>query len=80
MLEVAMKKIIARNELFKIFFVEQGDGDSTRSYYELVEDPNRTVEVFDSYSLAEQVMIQKTEFWKMMIKKVPLYFEVRFIA
>lgn len=75
-----MKKIIARNELFKIFFVEQNDGDTVRSYYELVEDPNRTVDIFESYSLAEQVMLQKTEFWKTMLKKVPLYFEVRFIA
>lgn len=75
-----MKKIIARNELFKIFFVEQDDGGTVTSYYELVEDPNRTVDIFESYSLAEQVMLQKTEFWKTMLKKVPLYFEVRFTA
>ncbi len=75
-----MKKIIARNELFKIFFVQQNDGDNVKSYYELVEDPNMTVEIFETFSRAEQVMIQKTEFWKTMIKKIPLYFEVKFIA
>ncbi|PUA27455.1 MAG: hypothetical protein B0W54_12820 [Cellvibrio sp. 79] len=77
-----MKKIMTSNDLFKIFFVENYDPDKNAitSYYELVETPNRTVEVFETFSLAEQVMQQKTEFWKALIKKIPLYFEVRFIA
>ena len=77
-----MKKIMTSNELFKIFFVEKYDPDKNAitSHYELVETPNITVEVFETLSLAEQVMQQKTELWKILIRKIPLYFEVTFIA
>ncbi|HEY8939058.1 MAG TPA: hypothetical protein VIM59_02670 [Cellvibrio sp.] len=77
-----MKKIISSNELFKILCVEVYDNnkESLTSYYELIEEPNRVVDVFDTLSVAEAVMQQKTEFWRSLIKRVPLYFEVRFIA
>ncbi|HTF94746.1 MAG TPA: hypothetical protein VL995_01315 [Cellvibrio sp.] len=77
-----MKKIMTSNDLFKIFLVEKYDPDknSITSYYELVEAPNTTVDVFETFSLAEHVMQERTEFWKTLIKKIPLYFEVRFIA
>lgn len=77
-----MKKIISSNELFKIVFVSSydADEDAINSHYELVEEPNKTIEIFDSYTVAEQVMQQKTEFWKSLLKKIPQYCEVRFTA
>lgn len=77
-----MKKIISSNELFKIVFVAVYDAneDSVSSYYELVEEPNTIIQIFQSYEIAEKVMQQKTEFWKLMLKKIPCYCEVRFIA
>lgn len=77
-----MKKIISSNELFKIFLVEKYDPDSQAviSHYELFEGRHRPVETFESLAKAEQTMLQKTEFWKQLIKKVPLYIEGRFIA
>jgi hypothetical protein len=77
-----MKKIISSNELFKIFLVEKYDPDNQTvvSYYELFEGRHRPVETFESLAKAEQTMVQKTEFWKQLTKKIPLYFEARFIA
>ncbi|HTF97648.1 MAG TPA: hypothetical protein VL995_16040 [Cellvibrio sp.] len=77
-----MKKIISSNELFKIVFVAvyDADEDSVSSYYELVEEPNTTIQIFQSYEIAEKVMKQKTEFWTSMLRKIPHYCEVRFIA
>lgn len=77
-----MKKIISSNELFKIFLVEKYDPDNraVTLYYELFEGGHRPVETFESLAKAEQTMQQKTEFWKQLIRKVPLYIEGRFIA
>ncbi len=77
-----MKKIISSNELFKIFLVERYDADkqAVTAHYELVEGPHAPVEIFESFRTAEQAMQQKTEFWKQLLKKIPLYFEARFIA
>lgn len=77
-----MKKIMSRNELFKIVLVTIYDAgeDAIKSHYELIEEPNRTVDIFDSYSMAEQVMRQKTEFWKTVLAAIPQYLEVRFTA
>ena len=77
-----MKKIISSNELFKIFLVEKYDADNQTvvSHYELFEGGHRPVETFESFAKAEQTMLQKTEFWKQLTKKIPLYFEARFIA
>jgi hypothetical protein len=77
-----MKKIISSNELFKIFLVEKYDADnqSVVSHYELFEGGHRPVETFESLDKAEQTMLQKTEFWKQLTQKIPLYFEARFIA
>ncbi|HTF95451.1 MAG TPA: hypothetical protein VL995_04895 [Cellvibrio sp.] len=77
-----MKKIISSNELFKIFLVEKYDVDrnAVTSHYELVEGPHVPVEIFESFPVAEQAMRQKTEFWKQLLKKIPLYVEARFIA
>jgi hypothetical protein len=77
-----MKKIISSNELFKIFLVERYDQDNQTviSHYELFEGGHLPVETFESFAKAEQTMQQKTEFWKQLTKKVPLYFEARFIA
>lgn len=77
-----MKKIISSNELFKIFLVEKYDPDNQTvvSHYELFEGGHRPVETFESLAKAEQTMLQKTEFWKQLTKKIPLYFEARFIA
>ena len=77
-----MKKIILSNEIFKIFLVEKYDADNqtVKSYYELFEGGHRPVETFESLAKAEQTMLQKTEFWKQLIRKVPLYLEGRFIA
>lgn len=77
-----MKKIISSNELFKIFLVEKYDADNQTvvSQYELFEGGHRPVETFESLAKAEQTMQQKTEFWKQLIKRVPLYIEGRFIA
>jgi len=77
-----MKKIISSNELFKIFLVEQHDSDNqtVSLHYELFEGGHRPVETFESLAQAEQTMLQKTEFWKQLTKKIPLYFEARFIA
>lgn len=77
-----MKKIISSNELFKIFLVEKYDpvNQSVTSYYELFEGGHRPVEMFESLAKAEQTMLQKTEFWKQLTKKIPLYLEARFIA
>lgn len=77
-----MKKIISSNELFKIFLVEKYDPDNqtVTSYYELFECGHRPVETFESLAKAEQSMLQKTEFWKQLIKKIPLHLEGRFIA
>lgn len=74
-----MKKIISSNDLFKIVLVENESVDGCAgSHYELIEVPNTSGQTFESFSIAEQVMRQKTEFWKSIIRK--LYFEVRFIA
>jgi len=77
-----MKKIISSNELFKIFLVEEYDPDNQTvvSHYELFEGGHRPVETFESLAKAEQTMLQKTEFWQQLIKKIPLYLEARFIA
>lgn len=77
-----MKKIISSNELFKIFLVEKYDADNQTvvSQYELFEGGHRPVETFESLAKAEQTMQQKTELWKQLIQKVPLYFEGCFIA
>ena len=77
-----MKKIMSRNDLFKIVLVTIYDAgeDVTKSHYELIEEPNRTVDIFDSYSMAEHVMQQKTEFWKSVLAAIPQYIQVRFIA
>ncbi|MDR7088387.1 MULTISPECIES: hypothetical protein [Cellvibrio] len=77
-----MKKIISSNELFKIFLVENYDADNQKvtSHYELFEGGHRPVETFESLDQAQQTMLQKTEFWKQLTKKIPLYFEARFIA
>ncbi len=77
-----MKTIISSNELFKIFLVERYDADNQTivSHYELFEGGHRPVEIFESLDQAEQTMLQKTEFWKQLTKKIPLYFEARFIA
>lgn len=77
-----MKKIISSNELFKIFLVEKYDADNqtVTLHYELFEGGHRPVEIFESLAKAEQTMQQKTEFWKQLTKKIPLYFEGRFIA
>ena len=77
-----MKKIISSNELFKIFLVEKYDPDNqaVTVQYELFEGGHRPVETFESLDQAEQTMLQKTEFWKQLTKKIPLYFEARFIA
>lgn len=77
-----MKKIISSNELFKIFLVEKYDPDNQKVTlsYELFEGGHRPVETFESLAKAEQTMLQKTEFWKQLTKKIPLYFEARFIA
>jgi hypothetical protein len=77
-----MKKIISSNELFKIFLVEKYDPDNHTviSHYELFESGHRPVETFESLAKAEQTMVQKTEFWQQLIKKMPLYLEARFIA
>jgi len=73
-----MKTIMSRNDLFQIVLVEDTEYGTTPPYYELIETPNTTIQTFDSYSLAEQVMQQKTEFWRTLIRK--LYFEAHFIA
>ena len=77
-----MKKIISSNELFKIFLVEKYDPDNQAviSHYELFEGGHRPVETFESLAKAEQTMLQKTEFWEQLIRRVPLYLEGRFIA
>ncbi len=77
-----MKTIISSNELFKIFFVESYDADKKTviSHYELFEGGHRPVEIFDTFAKAEQTMLEKTEIWKQLVKKIPLYFEARFIA
>lgn len=77
-----MKKIMSSNELFKIFLVERYDPENQKvvAYYELFEGGHRPVETFESLAKAEQTMLQKTEFWKQLTKKIPLYFEARFIA
>jgi hypothetical protein len=77
-----MKKAISSNELFKIFLVERYDAEKKAiiAHYELFEGAHRPVEVFESFAKAEQTMVQKTEFWKQLIRKVPLYLEARFIA
>ncbi len=77
-----MKKIISSNELFKIFLVEHYDAENntTSSHYELFEGLHIPVEIFESFSKAEQAMQQKTEFFTQLIKRIPLYFEARFIA
>lgn len=74
-----MKTIISSNDLFKIVLVENESTDGyAGSHYELIEAPNASGQTFESLSTAEQVMRQKTEFWKSIIRK--LYLEVRFIA
>ncbi|WP_039912843.1 hypothetical protein [Cellvibrio mixtus] len=74
-----MKTIISSNDLFKIILVEDENIDGVHSsHYELIETPNTSGQTFESLSTAEQVMRQKTEFWKSIIRK--LYFEVCFIA
>lgn len=74
-----MKTIISSNDLFKIVLVEnESESGCAGSHYELIEAPNTSGQTFESLSLAEQVMRQKTEFWKSIVRK--LYFEVRFIA
>jgi len=77
-----MKKIISSNELFKIFLVEKYDPDNqaVKVQYELFEGGHRPVETFESLDQAQQTMVQKTEFWKQLTKKIPLYLEGRFIA
>lgn len=77
-----MKKIISSNELFKIFLVENYDANknAVTMCYELFEGPHAPVEIFDSFPVAEQAMLQKTEHWKQLVKRIPLYFEARFIA
>ncbi len=77
-----MKKIISSNELFKIFLVERYDADNQTiiSHYELFEGGHRPVETFESLDQAQQTMLQKTEFWKQLTQRIPLYFEGRFIA
>ncbi|HSC66198.1 MAG TPA: hypothetical protein VLC79_00795 [Cellvibrio sp.] len=77
-----MKKIISSNELFKIFLVEKYDPDNqtVTMHYELFEGGHRPVEIFESLATAEQTMLQKTEFWKQLLQKVPMYLEGRFIA
>lgn len=77
-----MKTIISSNELFKIFLVEKYDADKQAviSHYELFEGGHRPVETFESFAKAEQTMLQKTEFWKQLLKRTPLYLEARFIA
>jgi hypothetical protein len=77
-----MKKIISSNELFKIFLVEKYDADNqaVTVQYELFEGSHRPVETFESLDQAQQTMLQKTEFWKQLTKKIPLYLEGRFIA
>lgn len=77
-----MKKIISSNELFKIFLVERYDADNqtVTVQYELFEGGHRPVETFASLDQAEQTMLQKTEFWKQLTQKIPLYLEARFIA
>lgn len=74
-----MKTIISSNDLFKIVLVENENADGCAGYhYELIEVPNTSGQTFESLSIAEQVMRQKTEFWRSIVRK--LYFEVRFIA
>lgn len=77
-----MKKIISSNDLFKIFLVEKYDPENQTviAHYELFEGGHRPVETFESLAKAEQTMLQKTEFWQQLIKKIPLYLEARFIA
>lgn len=77
-----MKKIISSNELFKIFLVEKYDAsnEAMTLHYELFEGVHLPVEIFESFAKAEQTMLQKTEFWKQLLKKTPLYLEARFIA
>lgn len=76
-----MKKIISRNELFKIVCVSTYDENAgSIVYYELVEEPNMLVQVFDTFAAAEEIMQQKTEFWKSLLKRIPQYCQVRFIA
>ena len=74
-----MKTIISSNDLFKIILVEdQNTEGMINSHYELVESPNTTGQIFESYSTAEEAMKRKTEFWTSLIRK--FYFEVRFLA
>lgn len=77
-----MKKIISSNELFKIFRVERFDAEkkAVTTHYELFEGGHRPVETFDTFAKAEQTMLQKTEYWKQLLNRIPLYFEARFIA
>lgn len=77
-----MKKIMSSNELFKIFLVEQYDAESQTisSHYELFEGFHVPVEIFESFAKAEQAMLQKTEFFKQLVQRIPLYFEARFVA
>jgi len=77
-----MKKIILSNELFKIFLVETYEPQSKtiRSHYELFEGMHIPVEIYESLPKAEQTMHRKTEFWKQLTQRVPLYIKARFIA
>lgn len=77
-----MKKIMSSNELFKIFLVERYDADrrAVVSHYELFEGVHVPVEIFESFAKAEQTMQRKTEFWRQLVNRIPLYLEGRFIA